>query len=175
MKCPACSKALRIMLVSGVELEVCDGGCGGIWFDQFEFKKFDEQHEPDAETILRLKVDPLVKVDYSKQRACPKCVNIVMRTNFVSIKRQVKIDECAKCAGIWLDAGELQNIRMEYPTQKDREKAAEKLYDEMFGKQLAEAKMQSNEELATLRRFANAFRFICPSFYIPGKQKGGAF
>ena len=165
MKCPACGNVLKKLIVAGIEMGVCDGGCAGIWFGRVEFEKFDGKCEPDAETILRLKVDPLANVDFSKQRVCPHCEKIEMITHFVSIKRQVKIDECPKCEGIWLDAGELQTIRLEYVTQRDRENAAEILYDEMFGKQLLESRKKSEDDLKKIRRLASAFRFICPTFY----------
>jgi hypothetical protein len=31
------------------------------------------------------------------------------------------------------------------------------------------------EDLRKARRIAHAFRFICPSYYIPGEQDWGAF
>jgi hypothetical protein len=34
---------------------------------------------------------------------------------------------------------------------------------------------ESQEKLEKARRIANIFRFICPSYYIPGKQEWGAF
>jgi hypothetical protein len=34
---------------------------------------------------------------------------------------------------------------------------------------------QDEEKLAKTRRVANVFRFICPTYYIPGKQDWGAF
>jgi hypothetical protein len=45
----------------------------------------------------------------------------------------------------------------------------------MFDAQLATEKAKSEAELARARKFAHALRFICPSTYLPGKQKGGAF
>jgi len=31
------------------------------------------------------------------------------------------------------------------------------------------------EELARAQKFAKTFRFICPSYYVPGKQAGAAY
>ncbi len=58
MNCPACNNALSTINVSGIELEICSGGCGGIWFDQFEFRKFDEPHEYAGEEIQSIHTDP---------------------------------------------------------------------------------------------------------------------
>ena len=41
MKCPACENELTDKDVGGVTVDICNGGCGGLWFDNFEFKKFD--------------------------------------------------------------------------------------------------------------------------------------
>ena len=40
MNCPACGNVLKEMTVSDISVDVCQGGCGGIWFDNFELKKF---------------------------------------------------------------------------------------------------------------------------------------
>jgi hypothetical protein len=34
---------------------------------------------------------------------------------------------------------------------------------------------ESQEKAEKARKVANMFRFICPSYYIPGKQDWGAF
>lgn len=34
MKCPACKGELRKKNAGNMELDVCLGGCGGIWYDQ---------------------------------------------------------------------------------------------------------------------------------------------
>lgn len=175
MNCPVCSNALSKKVVSGVELEICNNGCGGIWFDQFEFKKFDEPIEPDAETELNIKINTQAKPDKTKRYNCPKCKSSIMMRNFVSVKRKVTIDECPTCAGVWLDAGELQEIRGEFGSEAERKAAASALFEQMFGEALADEDKKSDEQHAKARKFANSFRFICPSYYIPGKQNGGAF
>ena len=54
INCPACGKEMQkvFMPSAGINLDVCVNGCGGIYFDNREFKKFDEQHED---------IEPLVK------------------------------------------------------------------------------------------------------------------
>jgi uncharacterized protein len=36
MKCPACFNELTQLQVGSLVVDVCQGGCGGIWFDAFE-------------------------------------------------------------------------------------------------------------------------------------------
>jgi len=163
------------MVVGDVVVDVCQGGCGGIWFDNWELKKFDEPHEHLGEQLLDIDIAPNIKVDYSKRRQCPKCAGVTMMRHFFSVKREVEVDECAACAGIWLDAGELKRIRSEFNTEEERRQAAQEYFEEIFGKELDRMRRESQEKLERARRIAHIFRFICPSYYIPGKQDWGAF
>ena len=79
------------------------------------------------------------------------------------------------CAGFWLDAGELAGIRSEYATEEERKKAAQEYFAELFNPDLAVARAQTMEDLQKAQRIAHAFRFICRSYYILGKQDLGAF
>ena len=47
IKCPACQKEMHKIFIpsEGINIDVCLDGCGGIYFDNREFKSFDEQHE----------------------------------------------------------------------------------------------------------------------------------
>ncbi len=175
MKCPACAKTLSVQTVAEVTLDVCAAGCGGIWFDQFEFKKFDEKKEPDAEAILNLTAANPLTANTRDQHDCPKCQNIKMMRHFSSPKRKVVMDECPKCAGVWLDAGELTQIKDEFASDAERSASVDKLFLEMFGSQVISEKLKSKAQVDKAQAFANALRFVCPSYYIKGKQEGGAF
>ncbi len=175
MDCPVCSNQLSSKAVGQVNLDVCDNGCGGIWFDQFEFKKFDESLEPDAETLLSVKITQAQPAGKSDLHDCPKCGGVKMMRHFASVKRGVVMDQCPMCAGVWLDAGELTAIRNEFGDEESRKRAALSLFDEIFGEALKQQKMQTEENLRKSKKFANALKFILPSAYLPGKQKGGAF
>ncbi|MBN1815935.1 MAG: zf-TFIIB domain-containing protein [Sedimentisphaerales bacterium] len=174
MICPACGNRLQKMSVSEVELDVCSRGCGGIWFDNYELQKFDEPFEP-TEDLLQIEPKSGVTVDPSQRRQCPKCDNITMLRHFFSVKHQVEIDECQSCGGVWLDYGELEAIRNLFGSEQERHQAAQEAFDKQFAEVLATDWKQSEERLAKARQIANAFRFICPSYYIPGKQSWGAF
>jgi hypothetical protein len=174
--CPTCGRTLGQKTVGGLRVDVCEGGCGGIWFDQFELKKVDEPDESAGEALLDVERDPSLSVDLDARRTCPKCTDgVVMMRHYTSVKRRVTIDECPECAGIWLDAGELGAIRSEFPSDEERQKAAEAYFSELFDGPLAAEHARTEAELAGAQKFARAFRFICPSYYVPGKQRWGAF
>jgi len=175
MICPACGNTLSKLKVNNIEFDVCKGGCGGVWFDWFELQKVDEQHEAAGEALLDIEQDPGTKVDFSKKRKCPKCGDVVMMQHFFSVKRKVMVDECPKCGGFWLDCGELREIRKQFKTDEEREQAAKKFVKEVAGPKLAEMKKKDKEKLEKSRKVAKMFKFICPSTYIPGDQKWGAY
>jgi len=175
MECPACGNQLQQMTAGDVTVDVCKGGCGGIWFDNFELKKFDEPHESAGEALLDIERDESITVDHTKQLKCPKCDDFMMVKHFFSTKKQVEVDECLQCCGFWLDAGELGRIRSLFKTEEERNKAADEYFRHVIGPELAAMQGEDDANLAKARKIANMFRFICPSYYIPGDHNWGAF
>ncbi len=113
MKCPACYNELTQLQVGKLVVDVCQGGCGGIWFDAFELDQVDQEDEAAGEPLMELRRDPHVVVDFARKRECPRCSGIKLHRHFFSARRQVQIDQCPNCSGYWLDAGELASIRAE--------------------------------------------------------------
>ncbi|MBE0566243.1 MAG: zf-TFIIB domain-containing protein [Krumholzibacteria bacterium] len=175
MKCPACGHGMTETAVRGINVDVCKGGCGGLWFDWFELKKVDEEHESVGGDLLHAARDPHVQVDYAARRDCPRCDGIVMMRHFASVKREIEVDECARCGGFFLDHGELNRLRSQYGSEDERQQAAESLFAELFDAGLEDLHDDSEEQAERSRAFARIFRFVLPSHWLPGKQKWGAF
>lgn len=175
MKCPRCSANTKVLEQSSIKVDVCYDSCGGIWFDWLELKKMDENHEVDPQFIETLARSSQKNLDLAQRINCPVCENQPMVRRFSSVKRKVEVDECPKCGGMWLDAGELTHLHSEFKTDADRQKAVEAYINDTFSQAMAIEKAKGQEALDTAKKFATALRFICPSYYIPGKQKGGAF
>lgn len=175
MECPACSNMLQEVTVADVTVDVCKGGCGGIWFDWFELKKLDEPHESAGRELLDVERDKGIIIDHTKRLNCPKCDDIVMMRHFFSVKKEVEVDECPGCGGFWLDAGELGKIRGLFNTEEERHKAADEYFSEVFGDKLTAMRAEDEAKPNKAHKIANMFRFICPTYYIPGKQDWGAF
>ena len=113
MKCPACFNELSQVQVGSLIVDICQGGCGGIWFDAFELQRVDEEEETAGERLLHIDRDPQIKVDSTRKRECPKCAGVKLQRHYFSARRKVEVDECPNCAGYWLDSGELAQIRLE--------------------------------------------------------------
>lgn len=136
--CPACGeKMVKVYMPNQkVNLDVCLNGCGGIYFDNREFEKFDEVHEDIAPLLEAYKGKTFKKVDESQTRICPVC-GMQMVKNFSSAKKEVQIDECYRCGGRFLDYSELEKIRAEYPNENARADAAIELLYKEAGSELA--------------------------------------
>ena len=175
MKCPACDRELEEMAAGGVVVDVCDGGCGGIWFDHFELRKFDESHESEGEALLDVKRDPEVVVDHSLRRGCPNCPGVVMMRHSFSPGDNVEIDECPKCGGIWLDAGELAAIRNQFENEEERAKAAKAWLDRTINAHLTRARKEDQRTQSSAERIAHTLRFLCPSYWVSDNQDSAAY
>jgi Zn-finger nucleic acid-binding protein len=107
MKCPACKEPLREKGAGGMTLDICYGGCGGIWFDATELERLDARAATTLHTIWQL---PVGTVNLTEPRMCPRCASQVLDRKWFSDLKKVEIDQCPKCGGVWLDAGEFSRI-----------------------------------------------------------------
>ena len=112
LTCPACHEAMQKVLISsvGVNIDICTHGCGGIFFDNREFKLFDNPDSDISEIILATDSNEFKPVDESLERICPAC-GAKMVKNFANRQKDVQIDECYTCGGKFLDHGEFTKLR----------------------------------------------------------------
>jgi uncharacterized protein len=136
MNCPACALTLAPLKLEGLAVDVCRNGCGGIWFDNFELRQVDEPHEKLGEALADLTGDPGAVV-LREKRPCPKCAGITMLQHQFSREKPVTVDECPNCGGVWLDGGELAEIRRPTETQADRRKATQEFIHALLATELA--------------------------------------
>ena len=140
MICPACQNTLTTQDVAGITVDVCRDGCGGIWFDHFELSKVDEQHEHAGEALMDIPRRADIRIDPQAKRPCPRCDGVIMMQHFFSIKRRVVVDECAECGGLWLDAGELAEIRGLFPDSAARQAATTAYFNDLAAAMTSSAK-----------------------------------
>jgi Zn-finger nucleic acid-binding protein len=110
MKCPACDRKLSEVKVGSVAVDICEGGCGGIWFDALELKKVSQEHESRAGTVVNIHRDAKIMVDDQQPRVCPRCAEVKLERRIPRLGSVVEIDLCPRCGGYWLDHGELEKI-----------------------------------------------------------------
>jgi uncharacterized protein len=124
MECPACHQALSAVTIGERVVEVCSQGCAGIWFGSEELKRFTDPSDPAGQALATFAGTSQVRVDINQRRRCPKCPDTLLMRHFFSANRAITVDECPTCGGMWLDAGELGQIRSEYPSVEARRHAA---------------------------------------------------
>lgn len=122
--CPACGKEMTKIFDEehGINIDICLDGCGGIFFDNREFKLYDEKTE--SANIIKEALDgkAFEAVDETLTRVCPLCGNN-MTKNYTSVNKEIQIDECYNCGAQFLDHNELKRIRDQYDTEEDRKNA----------------------------------------------------
>ena len=124
MKCTSCGNNLVAVTESGIQIDVCSNGCGGIWFDAGELEKLDEEHEAISNSSLFSgKNQNTVVVDRARIKKCPKCITEDLERKCNYFDYDIEIDSCKKCSGVWLDSGELRQLRGHNHSRQEREKA----------------------------------------------------
>lgn len=110
--CPACKKKMTkiFMEEQNIYIDVCLDGCGGIYFDNREFYKFDEKIENIDELKEQYKNKTFQPIDENELRICPVC-GARMVKHYANSKNKIEMDECYTCGGVFLDYSELSRIR----------------------------------------------------------------
>ncbi len=162
MMCPACARPLTHRSVSDISVDACIGGCGGIWFDQYELNKFDETTDRDGTALLDIPRD----INWAPPadaplRDCPRCADETkMHQHFTSVKRTIEMDECPQCGGIFLDGGEIAALREEFATHAERDAAANAEFDKTISSMLGTMKAESQKEQEQVKKVGHALRFL---------------
>lgn len=169
MKCPACGNTLLEAAFGEVLLDVCAGGCGGIWFDKDELDRFDGSNDQQIESIFKIERGPSKAFDLEAVRNCPRCPEQTLWRRYYDPQNSVVVDQCPNCSGIWLDVGELEQIRAQFGTEKEKRQFGDSYLDEALQKTLKgfAAPETSSAEPSDLREgvkgFFEAFKHLWKS------------
>src|SRR4030042_3627503 len=109
--CPRCKLPLHHACIRESEVAICSD-CRGMWFDTDVFKYLVSKKDVYKDDSLPRSFDkkPLSRTDENRMYVpCPKCGTVMNRKNFKRISGII-IDICPK-HGVWLDHGELEQIR----------------------------------------------------------------
>jgi Zn-finger nucleic acid-binding protein len=128
MKCPKCDAGLNRLTITTppkyggevlqnertegkIEVEQCLS-CNGLWFDANEL---DEYLNEKLLLINSPKVAETKQYD-KKSGPCPKCQKMMEE----DVLKNVVIDRCPACQGVWLDGGELDKLEGKYFSISER-------------------------------------------------------
>ena len=99
LNCPKCSVSMDRWTSSGVTLDHCND-CKGLWFDQGELTR----HFANLGSKL---VEGKIEPRGTARVACPRCANETLTEGRLD---SVSVETCSKCAGIFLDLGEVHEL-----------------------------------------------------------------
>jgi Zn-finger nucleic acid-binding protein len=109
--CPKCGGSLQPITYSGIEIDRCRN-CSGIWFDALE-----------AETLKNIQGsesldtgNPEISSQYDRINGkiqCPCCHATLRRMLDIDLY-SIWYEQCLKCRGIWLDAGEFSKFKQNF-------------------------------------------------------------
>ena len=157
--CPACGKEMEKVFIpsEGINLDICTQGCGGIYFDNREFDKFDEKNEDISVILEKLDGKNFTKPSENLTRICPNCGSKMVK-NHSSILKEVQVDDCYNCGGKFLDNSELVKIREEYDNNEQRDEDILRYLYQQVGQELAEqerAYAERPQEKTYIRKLFN--------------------
>lgn len=110
MHCPACGMEMVRIDFGAAEVEVCRDGCGGIWFELQERAGLEEPHEGFDRSLEEAIHDHREGLKGRGQIQCPEC-SIPMQVHGYRGLEDVRVRECYKCGGVFLDPAELKRLR----------------------------------------------------------------
>jgi len=117
MACPKCPRSqpgeLIQITIDDVQVERC-AACGGMWFDKGELGALLNRETARINPLLG-GTDP-EDLNYKTGR-CPRDGKKMLRV-LSARNRQVVIESCSTCQGIWLDGGEFERIKRASPNVK---------------------------------------------------------
>jgi Zn-finger nucleic acid-binding protein len=122
--CPDCQGVLQPKMIDAIEVDYCEEGCKGIWFDEGELYKVIKL--PKGEIKENLKTEFKGAPGYvseNTKRQCP-CCKVDMERYHWKASSQIFLDFCPECYGFWLDKGELNAI-LKYENKQELERKAE--------------------------------------------------
>jgi len=84
--------------------------------EYFARMEFEKKKKIEEEKHIALKDDEKKELKDLHYMRCPKCGMELIEINY----KGIMIDECSKCEGVWLDAGELESVSKMEKTRLDK-------------------------------------------------------
>jgi Zn-finger nucleic acid-binding protein len=106
--CPRCRIPLERKREDVVDIHACPR-CNGLWLDPGEFDVLTAESTVYREEQLKKEYGRPPLPDKIEYLPCARCGKLMVRKNYAHISGLI-IEECGR-HGIWLDNGELENIR----------------------------------------------------------------
>lgn len=160
MKCPACQNTLQECVVAGVKIQCCQGECGGLWFDRFQFKKIKALKPGTGQSLLMIERADGVKIYRGAEHACPDCKTTLLYRHFFSAEGDIEINQCSKCRGFWIDLAGL--AKLQTLPGDEKKKAVKKYFTTILDKKLSEMYLRHDDMAQQAKVLTEILQFLCP-------------
>lgn len=126
MQCPKCKAKMTMLDIDGIEVDRC-GLCGGMWFDLGEERALKESTSEEAGRFDIGSPSLGERHNAIRDYDCPKCKAKMVKLSHHE-QRHIEYERCATCGGVYLDAGEFEDLRDLTPAERAR-----RLFPRLFG------------------------------------------
>ncbi len=103
--CPSCGVPMRVLKLPELELDECPS-CDGLWLDRGEPEVLAGMDVLGKGMLQPVGFDDSTKKVPAGERRCPRCLEVME----VVLHREVEVDICSNCRGMFLDRWELQKL-----------------------------------------------------------------
>lgn len=84
--------------------------------EYFARLEFEERKKAEAEKLARLNEEEINKLKELHYMHCPKCGHNLIEIDY----KGIAVDKCSHCDGVWLDAGEIEQVSQLEKTKLDK-------------------------------------------------------
>jgi len=151
--CPRCDIPLEATTYAGVDIESCTR-CGGRWLDPDSLKAIVDTPEPaPSGGQPGVGVEP-GRVNLASNQAkqdvrCPSCGEVMEPFNYAG-DSGILLDKCQRCNHIWLDVGQLEDVRSAVAaTRRDLERDVKRFSGDLEQVEVREDAMELQDNRTT--------------------------
>lgn len=162
MQCPACKNELQKTVVTGITVHACQGECGGLWFDRFQFNKLKSLKPGMGKSLVTVDRAEGVKIYRGAEHPCPACNTTLLYRYFFNADWDTEINQCSKCSGFWIDLAGLAKLQTLPANQRKQE--VERYFSSIINTKLAGMRLihRDMEEQALI--LEQIFQFLCSDY-----------
>ena len=156
---------MKLLNITGVKVQACEGSCGGLWFEWSAIKKLKDRNPAAGAELLHVERAEGVHTFRDVQHPCPHCIRSLLYRHCFSRQFRYEIDQCAKCAGFWVDVGSLAHLPLKSPTPEEQETAAA-YFKNLFEENLKPENLTHPDTQTAAQTIHHIFRFLTPVEYL---------
>lgn len=168
MNCPACNHELQLIQVTGIKVQACQGSCGSLWFEWSAIKKLKDRNPAAGAELLHVERADGVHMFRDVQHPCPHCIHTLLYRHCFNRQFNYEVDQCAKCAGFWVDVGTLANLQHHEPRESDKQTAAA-YFKNLFEENLKPDNLTHPDTQEAAQNIVHIFRFLTPPALFPAE------